>query len=229
LEFEIPNPMESILAPRFKINPVEPFKQDEVETMLKVCLYSREVHPGNRKNFIMRLANGTRDQAILLVLLDTGVRASEFCSLRIEDVDLKTGRVLIKHGIVGGAKGGKGRTVFLGKATRRSIMRYLAKRENADWPDAYLFVSKADRPFNPNSLRQLIKSIAERANVRNTYPHRFRHTFAITYLRAGGDLFTLQALLGHTTLDMVRRYARIAEIDIEQAHRKASPVDNWRL
>jgi len=49
------------------------------------------------------------------------------------------------------------------------------------------------------------------------------------YLRSGGDIFTLQEMLGHGSLDMVRHYALVAQVDVEQAHRKASPADNWRL
>lgn len=78
-------------------------------------------------------------------------------------------------------------------------------------------------------MRQLIASLGERAGVRKCHPHRFRHTFAITYLRSGGDVFTLQAMLGHSSLDMVQHYARLAQTDIEQAHRRASPADNWHL
>jgi len=66
--------------------------------------------------------------------------------------------------------------------------------------------------MTPNGLRHLIKRIAAKAKVENAYPHKFRHTFALTYLRSGGDVFTLQALLGHTSLDIVRHYARIAEM-----------------
>ena len=52
---------------------------------------------------------------------------------------------------------------------------------------------------------------------------------AITFLRSGGDIFTLQEMLGHGSLDMVRHYAKVAQVDVEQVHRKASPSDNWRL
>lgn len=75
----------------------------------------------------------------------------------------------------------------------------------------------------------LIVRLADKAGVKGAHPHKFRHTFAITYLRSGGDVFTLQALLGHSSLDMVRHYAQIAEMDIERVHRKASPVDNLKF
>ncbi len=177
----------------------------------------------------MRRPTANRDQALILVLVDTGLRALELCSLKVGDVDTKRGKVEVKHGIEGGAKGGKGRMVFLGKVARRAIWRYLSEREDSEDPDAPLFTVFGDRKFNPDTLPLLIKRIADRAGVKNAYPHKFRHTFAITYLRSGGDIFTLQELLGHGSLDMVRHYAQVAQVDVEQAHRKASPADNWRL
>lgn len=229
VEFQFPNPAKEISAPKFQKHPVETFSKEEVERILKACVYSRESKTEERKKFVMRRPSANRDQAIVLMLLDTGLRATELCSLIINDVDLKTGKVTVRHGIAGGAKGGKGRTVYLGKVSRKAVWRYLASREDGDDPDAPLFISHAERPFNKDSLRVLINRLGSRAEVKQTYPHKFRHTFAITYLRSGGDVFTLQSLLGHGSLDMVRHYAQIAEVDVAQAHRKASPADNMRL
>jgi integrase/recombinase XerD len=149
--------------------------------------------------------------------------------LTLADLDLKAGKLLVKHGALGGAKGGKGRQVYIGKNTRKAIWRYLASRGTDENPDAPLFICNSFYPFNKDSLRQLLGRIGKRANINKVYPHKFRHTFAITYLRSGGDVFTLQALLGHSSLDMVRHYAQIAQIDVEKAHQKASPADNWKL
>ena len=119
--------------------------------------------------------------------------------------------------------------MFIGKSSRRALWRYLTSREDGDDSNSPLFLAIGERKMSTNALRLLIKSLARKAEVDHAYPHKFRHTFAITYLRSGGDVFTLQALLGHSTLDVVRHYAKIAEIDVEKAHQKASPVDNWRL
>ena len=74
-----------------------------------------------------------------------------------------------------------------------------------------MFTVKYDRSMNKTALRFLIKHLGDNAGIKKCHPHRFRHTFAITYLRSGGDLFTFQALLGHSYLDMVQHYARIAK------------------
>jgi integrase/recombinase XerD len=228
-EFKLPNPAKEITPPKFSQQVIQTFCKEDIEKLLKACLYSREAKTFYRKTFVMRRPSANRDQAIILTLLDTGLRANEFCSLTVGDVDMKTGKVNVRHGVGGGAKGGKGRVTYLGRVARKSVWRYLASREEGDDLKAPLFISQADRPFNHDSLRILVRRLGERGGVVHVHPHRFRHTFAITYLRAGGDVFTLQSLLGHSSLDMVRHYTQIAEVDVENAHRKASPVDNWRL
>lgn len=228
-EFKLDNPIKAVPKPKFEEAPFEPFTKEQVEALLKACVLAKEADTTLRRRYIMRRSTAYRDQAIIMLLVDTGLRASELSALKIGDVDLKTGKVQVKHGRAGGAKGGKGRTVFLGKAARRSLWRYLAEREDGNDPEAPLFLVKYDRPMNKGALRLLMLHLGRKVGIEKCHPHRFRHTFAITYLRSGGDLFTLQSLLGHSTLDMVQHYARIAEIDVEQAHRRASPADNWRL
>lgn len=74
----------------------------------------------------------------------------------------------------------------------------------------------------------MVRRAGERGNVRNAHPHRFRHTFAIEFLRNGGSAIVLQELLGHSKLDMILIYVKLAERDIDQAGRH-SPADNWRI
>ena len=122
--------------------------------------------------------------------------------------------------------------VFVGNRTGQAIWKSLVPRLDGIQDDDSLFVvGKEDdwRSMSRHVLGRLLKRIGERAGVDAVNPHRFRHTFAITYLLNDGDVFTLQALLGHSDLTMVKRYARIAQIDCATTHRKASPVDNWRL
>ena len=84
-------------------------------------------------------------------------------------------------------------------------------------------------PLNRGALLLLIKRLAERAQVPNADVHRFRHTFAVNFLRNGGNVLELQRLLGHEKLDTVNIYVRLAQSDLSAAQRIASPADKWRL
>ena len=228
-EFDFPNPMKKVPPPKFTMPVVEPFTQEEVEALLKVCDYSEESRTMNRRKFRMRWQTAKRDRAIILTLLDTGLRASELCALRISSADLRTGKVAVKHGTQSGAKGGKGRTVYLGKTACEAVWRYLAERVDGEHQDAPLFVSRNSRPFNKDAMRLIIHSLWQRAGVKKCYTHHFRHSFAITYLRSDGDVFTLQILLGHSTLDMIKRYLYLTNRDISAVHNRVSPLKNWGL
>jgi integrase/recombinase XerD len=205
--------------PKFILPEIHPFAPEEVKALLAACKYSLEIKPANRIPYKIKLPHADRDTAILLILLDTGVRIGEFCRLRLEDVSLESGEVYVKP--FRDSRKSRPRTVFIGAATRKAIWKYTTNKDLR--PD--------DRLFNltESSIRHTLRHIGEKANVSSVHPHRFRHTFAITYLRNGGDVFTLQRIMGHATLDMVRRYLDLAKSDDGNAHRRASPVDNWRL
>ena len=103
------------------------------------------------------------------------------------------------------------------------IWRYLATREDGSRKAGPLFATQMGLPLERKGLRQLLRRIGDRARVEGVNVHRFRHTFAIEFLRSQANEFALQWMLGHSMLEMVRRYLAIAESDVENAHRDASP------
>lgn len=161
------------------------------------------------------------DLAIIMILLDTGIRVGEMHRLTIGDVNLDNGEIYIRPHRSGIKS--RSRTVYLGARSRQAICKYIAKLQ------AQRDLSQTIFDLRGSSIRFTLRRIAKNAGIPNVHPHRFRHTFAITYLRNGGDVFTLQRLLGHSTLDMTRKYLDIVRDDLQNAHRYASPVDNWKL
>lgn len=213
-----------IASPKAQSRAIVPLSKADVRGLLLACDRTAVWQGTKRAPATTARATRFRDRAIVLFLLDTGVRASELCDLLVGDVDMKTGAVQVRHG-----KGDKGRTVYVGAVAREGLWRYLSKRKDARADDP-LFATGTRQAMERNALRKMLEAAGERAEVvERVTPHRLRHTFAITYLRNGGDIFTLQRLLGHSTLEMVKRYLAIAQVDVADAHRRASPVDNWRL
>lgn len=211
-----------VQAPKPEIPDILPYTEEESRAMLSSLERTR---PYNRR--LMRpsdhaLHHVERNRALILFLIDTGVRNDELCKIRLRDVDKRNQRVYIM------GKGAKERHVPFSVRTHQALWRYLATRPDAS-PEEPLFLLQNGRAFGRHRLLDLLQSIGARASVSNVTIHRFRHTCAIQYLRNGGDPYTLQKLLGHSTLDMVKRYLSIVQTDIDKMHRHASPVDNWAL
>jgi site-specific recombinase XerD len=187
---------------------IEPFTKVESERLCKAASSTGQ--------------NQLRNTAVVLFLLDTGARASELCNLKLEHKKGSTFKVF--------GKGGKERHLPVSPDTLQAIQNHLGSRKNAQ-KSTYLFFSNQETgsPFTRHTLSKTLLRLGERAKVHNANPHKFRHTFALNYLRNGGDIYTLQEILGHTTLDMVRRYLRITEHDLVRMHQVASPVANWNL
>lgn len=216
-----------IKRPQYTSVEVQPFSREEVALMLRACERTRVASTTQRTPFTSPRPTAARDTLVILVLLDTGLRVSEFARLKVSDVNLDTGAVNVRS--YGSGRKTKARTVYLGKSSKKAVWRYLAGRDDVLQSDP-LVLTRDNRPMDRNSIRQLLTSIGEAAGITgNTHPHRFRHTAALEYLRNGGDIFTLQRLFGWADLEMARKYLQIVGSDLESAHRKASPADNWRL
>jgi site-specific recombinase XerD len=181
------NPALDLQFRRVHAKETQPFQTDELLALLSVQPTS---------------SAGYRDLSMWFLFADTGLRCQELCQLRRED--LSGNELVIRNG-----KGGKRRSVSLGSATMKLIQVYLDSYRPLG--EVYIFLTDEGREMKPRHVAKRLELWAKKANVKNATPHRFRATFATQFvLKEGNDLIKLQALLGHTTLDMSRRYVKLA-------------------
>ena len=170
---------------------------------------------------ILGACHTTRDTAIVLCLLDSGCRASEFMALNVGVVDTKTGAVTIRQG-----KGKKDRVVFLGTKARRALWRSTRERPEAG-PNDPLWVSDTNgERLTTWGLGLLLRRLGKRAGVENCHAHTFRRSFALWSLRAKMDIFSLQRLMGHADLSVLRKYLDQVKEDLQEALRQRGAVDS---
>lgn len=163
---------------------------------------------------------GARLHTVISLLLDTGMRAEELCTLKLKDVHLEEGYLKV-HG-----KGDKERIVPLGATTKKSVLRYLSTwRQPAHEGVTELVVSDEGTALTYSGLKQMIKRLGVRASVPRLRPHLFRHSFAVNYLMAGGDLRSLQLILGHERISTTEIYLRLADQHLAVQHARFSPLD----
>lgn len=213
----------AIKPPRPEQRAIVPLTEQEIRSIMEAVKRSRRyVNNLTGQTLSSYNPSSVRNQAIILLLLDTGLRASELCSLTIQSVNIQN-RTLTVMG-----KGRKERHIPFSARTGKAIFRYVSSRTDVLDTDP-LFLAGGKYPLTRERLAHILKEIGDRAGVSGSYPHRYRHTFAINYLRNGGDVYTLQTIMGHSTMEMTRKYLALARVDLEEAHRRASPVDHWML
>ena len=162
---------------------------------------------------------GCRNHALILFLLDTGVRVSECVSIRLDDVDWERRRVLVRE-----TKNKHDRWVGFGERTAQAMRDYV-ERFRGD-RSGVLFLTAAGEPMaSGNTVRVMLRRIAEQLGLEKVHPHRFRHTFATWAIQSGAREIDVQLLLGHSDLAMVQRYSRTYTSEqAVRAHAGLSPV-----
>ena len=170
-------------------------------------------------------AAGARNYAILMLLLDSGLRCSEMRNVELKDVNVESGYLKVM------GKGSKERIAPFGASVQKALLRYLLhfRPEPYNLAIQNFFLTLDGRPLTKNSVKMAFQRLAEKSGVKRLHPHLCRHTFATNYLINGGDIFSLQQILGHTTLEMVRRYVTLASAHVTVQHRKFSPMDRINL
>lgn len=201
------NPVERLERKKIKGVAIEAFSEEQLTILLK---------QPNKNRFV-----GFRDYVLMLILLDTGVRVSELVAIRLEDIRMTDNEIMIPRG-----KGGKSRRVYVSVKTKNALRRYIKARGDISG-NPFLFVTSENAPMKQRTVQERLTIYGKKAKIEGVRvsPHTFRHTFAKMYIMGGGDPFSLQALLGHSTLDMVKHYVNLWGSDLQKMHRQYSPVD----
>jgi site-specific recombinase XerD len=168
---------------------------------------------------VIRACTTVRDKAIILFMGDTGLRRSEVVALSWGDVNMTSGLVTVKRG-----KGGTARSTVVGAVARRELLAYRRTIMNTS-DDAPLFQSKTGTRLTGGGLRLVYQRLSKLTGIAVS-PHAMRRTFVILSLRGDMDVLHLQAMLGHSSLEMVRHYAQLMDEDLIREHKAHSPMDN---
>jgi integrase len=205
------SPFANIRKVRLPLKIVQPFSPDDVLQLLACCDNGDAV--------------SLRDRAILLLLLDTGVRVGELVRLELSDLDLDARRLRVMHG-----KGNKQRVVAFGDDCKKALLRYLHGRGLSP---GRLFVAagghrnlRPDSSLQPNAVKQMLRRLGRQTGIPKVHAHRFRHTFATWAIEQDARELDVQYLLGHSTPDMVRCYSATYNSEkAARAHHLFSPAD----
>ncbi len=200
------NPSARLIQPKAPEYLIPTFSQKHIETMLDSCNQAEPL--------------GFRDYVLLLVFLDTGMRLSELCGLRVGDVHDRYVRVL--------GKGRKEREIGIHPEVGKLLWKYIHKyRKPARPAEEGLFVGRYGEPLTLSGVENMFKRLKRQCGLEGVRvsPHTFRHTFAKMYLEQGGELFKLSREMGHSTVQVTEAYLKqFRSTEARQEHTDFSPI-----
>ncbi|MGG0760037.1 MULTISPECIES: tyrosine-type recombinase/integrase [Bacillus cereus group] len=202
------NPMKNIKLLRDRQKTIETLDNQEIEKLIKTIR--------KQKTFV-----GFRDEVILLVFLDTGVRLSELVGINVEDV--RHNKLIIRR-----TKNLFERTVYLSDTTQERLESYIKVR--GEVATNKLFISQDNKELNPHSIQTRLTKYGKEAKIsKRVSPHTFRHTMAKRMIVSGLDAFSLMHLLGHTDITVTKRYVNLWGQDLEQKHKEYGALKGLNL
>ncbi len=167
---------------------------------------------------------GIRDRLILEMLYSTGCRVSELVGINIEDVDIRSGAILVR------GKGGKERFVFLGSKAKQALREYLAIRsvrrrvkDSIDSSRALIWNLRGQRLTQRGVAMILEEYVRESGILKRVSPHTFRHSFATHLLDHGADIRAVQEMLGHSSLSTTQVYTHVGIERLKRVYAGAHP------
>jgi len=167
---------------------------------------------------------GYRDYCMMFAMLDSLCRISELVGLKLDDINLEDRTMRVT------GKGDKQRLIPIGNRTAGLLARYVSKYRPRDRAPN-LFLTRSGRPMTKNKVEKIMRAYGKQAGIKGVRcsPHTLRHTGSVIFLKNGANAFSLQRILGHTSLEMTRIYCALSDADVREAHKRFSPGDRLDL
>lgn len=188
-----PGSLRAMRVPRCEKKIMSVLDYEEIKLLYDAC-------KKNERRYII-----DRDKAILSVLLDSGLRASELCTLKLKDVHLQEMRIKVS------GKGRKQREIPIGVKTRLDLHTFISRHRRGVRPDEYVFLSYKRNPLSQTTLDEIIERLKLLAGIeKEGGSHMFRRTYATLFMENGGDIYDLRDLMGHSHISTTEGYVQEA-------------------